>query len=373
MTHAAPSAAARIRSACVAAIFSLGVTIILLLLLEGVASAIFVVRDAVQRPLLRERSHTQYDPEVGWVNTPDLYIKDLYGPGVFFKSNAQGFRNDREFSPSAPPDKLRIICSGDSFTFGFGVDNDHTWCQLLASLDPRLETVNLGEVGYGIDQAYLLYKRHNASLQHDVHLFAFVGFDFGRMESRDYVGYGKPRLEVRDGVLVNTRNPVPRSSFLSPRMGHSWHALQELNLVKLLKNPLLRTPPRSSGWPGVGPHTLDLGLKIFEELQKLSRDNNSTLVLVLLPTYEDYVGVDGTESMRLALHDEAVKRNWRFIDLFDEFRARHPLEAKSLFSGHYSEQGNAYVAGLLYRELLVMPEIAARLAQKTNSSSRAAP
>ena len=50
-----------------------------------------------------------------------------------------------------PPGKTRIICSGDSFTLGFGVDNEHTWPQQLAARNANLETVNMGQGGYGAD------------------------------------------------------------------------------------------------------------------------------------------------------------------------------------------------------------------------------
>ena len=42
-----------------------------------------------------------------------------------------------------------------------GVGNDDVWCKLLESIDNRIETVNLGQGGYGVDQAYLWYKRNS--------------------------------------------------------------------------------------------------------------------------------------------------------------------------------------------------------------------
>src|SRR5439155_1903766 len=113
---------------------------------------------------------------------------------------------------AVPDGKVRIICSGDSFTLGFGVDNTHSWCELLSSLEPRLETVNMGQGGYGVDQAYLWYKRDAAKIGHQAQLLAFVTDDFYRMQSSSFSGYGKPVLEVEDGRLVVKNAPVPRQN-----------------------------------------------------------------------------------------------------------------------------------------------------------------
>jgi hypothetical protein len=91
---------------------------------------------------------------------------------------------------------------------GFGVDDDHSWCKLLESLDQRLETVNMGQAGYGVDQAYLWYKRDAGTIRHHVHLFAPIVDDFRRMESGTFFGgYSKPFLE--EGSLVVKNVPVP--------------------------------------------------------------------------------------------------------------------------------------------------------------------
>src|SRR5262249_57725400 len=97
----------------------------------------------------------QYDPDLGWVTAPQKDLPDLDGPGMSVRTNAQGFRNTHAISLAVPAGKVRLLCSGDSFTFGYSVGNEHTWCQRLEALDPRFETVNLGVNGYGVDQAYL--------------------------------------------------------------------------------------------------------------------------------------------------------------------------------------------------------------------------
>ena len=169
---------------------------VILVVIEGLASYSLFARDMMTKVPLAERRHTQYDPDLGWSNIPDVDIPDMYSAGISLRTNGQGFRNDHDFDKSVPDGYKRVICSGDSFTLGYGVGNDHTWCQRLSALDSRLETVNMGQGGYGVDQAYLWYMRDGRVLEHDIHVFAFITDDLFRMLRSQFSGYGKPVLMV---------------------------------------------------------------------------------------------------------------------------------------------------------------------------------
>jgi len=122
------------------------------LLLEGLSSTILCVHDSIftYRGQLGESYYTRYDPELGWASTPGVRLPNFFGPGIGITINSQGLRGqDTAIEASG----FRIVCSGDSFTFGYGVDDEHAWCSLLAKFDKRLQSVNMGQGGYGIDQA----------------------------------------------------------------------------------------------------------------------------------------------------------------------------------------------------------------------------
>lgn len=198
---------------------------LLLLVVEGVASYLLFARDAMTTVPLAERQHTQYDPDLGWANMPNVNIQDMYGPGISLSTNSQGFRSDHDFDDSVPMGKFRIICSGDSFTLGYGVDNEHTWCQQLIALDTRLETVNMAQGGYGVDQAYLWYKRDGSSVKHDIQILAFITDDFYRMQRKKFLGYSKPVIKIENGTLVVKNTPVPRVSYIFSFLRQAWRAL----------------------------------------------------------------------------------------------------------------------------------------------------
>jgi hypothetical protein len=310
-------------------------------------------------------SVVQYDPDLGWSSARSAFLPDMFGPGISVRTNAQGFRSNRErIPPSPPPGKLRVICSGDSFTFGYGVDNEHTWCSLLGAMEERFETVNMGQIGYGLDQSYLWYKRDGAPLEHQLHVVAFITADFERMGTDNFLGYGKPVLKLRDGALVAENVPVPRGRYAIPWwVAQKLKKLDELRSVQLLKSVFLRPAPRR-GPDAESGQILELALRVIEDLDRLNRAKNSTLVLAYLPTNIDG-GSEKSAFWRESIGKEAARRGWIFFDLVQDFRKGGHQRDKSLFrpEGHYTNQGNELVAKLLCERLRSLPQVAEKLSR----------
>jgi hypothetical protein len=334
-------------------IFNSIAVLVLLLIIEGLSSYISVGY-AFFTQKLSEREHTEYDEELGWINLPNVDIESMYGQGVYFTTNSQRYRNSRDFSREVPIGRIRVICSGDSFTLGFGVDNDHTWCQLLTALDKRLETVNLGQGGYGVDQAYLWYRRNETLLEHDIVLFAFISDDFRRMQSDTFFGYGKPNLTLRQDRLFQKNYPVPRRSYDTSWLTTNLYMLRELNTVKLLSKVLGIAEAKTGADAITVDHeqTETVASRIFVELQETSMANQRIVILVYLPTFADYEE-SRSNRWRQYVQAEANKNNYLLIDIAEEMRALPPEKVQALFrkGGHYSEEGNRYVAQHIYTKI----------------------
>lgn len=346
---------------------------LLLIMIEGLASYGILVRDVMTTKFLAERRHTKYDADLGWVNEPNVYIPDMYGPSVYLRTNAQGFRNNHDINTAVAQGKVRVVCSGDSFTLGYGVDNAHTWCELLSVLDPRLETVNMGQGGYGVDQAYLWYKR-DAKFEHQVQLLAFITDDFYRTLHDSFGVYAKPVLEVENGALAVKNVPVPRRDYYFPWITENIENLRSLRTVEFLNRVL-----RKFSVPTASPHQLTqrekdeqarmiLG-KIFEDLKRINKQRSSKLVLVYLPTiYElegkspQYQWTDPDEWTEF-LEKESRSLEIPLINLFSEFRSLPDDEMVHLFipsgelpysgaAGHFNNAGNDLVAKVIHDKLI---------------------
>jgi lysophospholipase L1-like esterase len=142
------------------------------------------------------------DPELLWALRPATEF-DLGDPAYpRFRTNRHGLRG-ADVPDERAPGELRIVCVGDSITFGQGLAEDATLpARLGAHLrsDPRLEgrvvrTVNAGVLGYGSVQGFRLLQRI-AALRPDVVVWCFGMND------------AKPSLGAPDAELCAGRGPA---------------------------------------------------------------------------------------------------------------------------------------------------------------------
>jgi hypothetical protein len=284
----------------------------------------------------------EYDPLLGWRNSPNLRLANHFGPGKHLSHNSQGFRATTEYTRAIPEGKYRIICLGDSFTFGYTGD-DETYPSQMEYLCPKIQTINLGVAGYGVDQAYLSYMRDGVAFKADLLLVAFIENDFDRMLLPTFMTRApKPQIKLRDGSLLVSNVPVPEWGQNTTK---GW----------------LRTFPRSAGLfqlsyklysNATNRHDIvPVAERIFDELQAASRARNQKLMLVYLPTKSTDLMPPGRITNRIAAY--ALEKKIPFFDLTGAFQALSPTECRAHFcpDGHYSALGNRLVAKTLLREL----------------------
>ena len=347
----------------------LALSLLVLALVEGTCSALWFGWELWTRFELpiQERHHTRYDPELGWVNQPNLSDPDLYAPGRGFTSNAQGFRNRYDIPEAVPEGRLRVICCGDSFTIGYGVGDSESWPAQLEALDARIEAVNMGQGGYGADQAWMWYRRDGLPLEHQLLVFAFIGDDFERARRSTFRGYSKPLLRAVDGRIAVGNVPVPPSSLRFPLWTQNAPLFSELRTVELAQRVLRKlVGPRGAPQPDLSqPEAHDLALALFRDLELATRERGARLALVLLPNLDsrkdDQLG--GVPAYVEQALTQAAAEGLCVIDLRAAFGALDPAARRALFiqagelplpgaKGHYNARGNQFAATALHAELL---------------------
>lgn len=329
------------------------VLVALLVVIEGSVSLFLFSRD-ITVMAWEAAPYSDYDPELGWIAKPNVALPDFWGKGVGIRTNRQRFRNAADIAPAVGRGRLRVVCSGDSFTFGDGVDTSNTWCQQLASRDPRLEPVNLGQGGYGVDQAYLRFLRDTKDLQHQLHLFAFIDDDFRRMQSDTFLGFSKPVLTIEEGALKTGNVPVPRTSTSHPWLNALPRAFNETRTAVLMTRVLKKYARPDEAAPSAEKEaeTKAVVRAIFADLNRVNHQKGSTLVLVHLPTMGELHGEDAWGRF---IAEAARTEQVAVIDLVPAFQAR--TDARSLFllqgtaGGHYNAAGHAFVADEIARQL----------------------
>lgn len=325
------------------------VTAVMFSLVEGISSVTIVGHEIMDRwnGGLRSRIHVEYDSLLGWVNMPGRYFPDMYGPGIDLAINKQSLRNEDDMDPEVAQGRVRVLCVGDSFTFGIGVASRQTWCNLLETLNDRLETFNFGEAGYGIDQAYLKYRRYSTDVQHDVVVFAFIKNDIQRMQDDRFLSvYPKPRMRLVEGGLATENVPVPILSGPQRWLARNASALQQLRSVTLAGIITSRVFGSCRPDAGEADGGRALAMAILQAVADEAARKGARVLFVYLP--DAARGATRVEEMWGSyLGTELRSRQLPWLDLVTPashmpFDQRDAMYDPEWF--HYTEAGHIYVA-----------------------------
>ena len=139
--------------------------------------------------------------------------KRLPGSGPFFGVifNDAGFREDHSIPVMSAGGELRVLCLGDSCTFGYGLDHAQSFVQicedhLAEELNEPVECINAGVPGYTLLQGRQLFTTRGQQYDPDVVVLCFGWNDMVSWDSRsDYEHLELSRLAQANSVLQWSR------------------------------------------------------------------------------------------------------------------------------------------------------------------------
>jgi hypothetical protein len=115
------------------------------------------------------------------------------------KTNSHGFRANREYSFEKSDGKKRILVLGDSFVWGWGVENEEMFTEILEKELGGTEVLNAGHTGFDTLQEFLLYKRIGIRYEPDLVLLCFFPNDITDIAGSDEL---KPKASIENGQLI---------------------------------------------------------------------------------------------------------------------------------------------------------------------------
>ncbi len=165
-------------------------------------------------------SLTKYHPRIGYTLMPSVKSRIPWETGGYLvRTNAAGFRSDREFVKERAPGKFRAILFGDSQTAGDGGSNSERYSDVVEKLVPNLEVFNYALPATGPDQHYLTYL-DCVDVEHDLvviglHIENVVRIAYRFRPFLDASGkeviYAKPYYSIESGELMLHHVPVPKA------------------------------------------------------------------------------------------------------------------------------------------------------------------
>jgi hypothetical protein len=237
--------------------------------------------------------------------------------------NSDGFR-DREFSVEKPNNTVRIIVLGDSFTFGWGINNSDTYPKVLEKkLNNELnasfhfEVLNFGVSGYNTLEEVRFFKLKGLKYKPDI---VIVGYVAGDLENNTKIKTDEWSKEIDDDISKNYNflSEIDKQILKGELSSHKLREDMATNFQLYLKENVL-TP--------------------LDDLGNMSEKEGFKVVIVFL--------TDVSEKEQIK--EIAKKHNFSIVDASQDIGNYSPASVTlSNYDTHYNEFGNKLIADSIF-------------------------
>ncbi len=324
------------------------------------------------------------DPTLNHIYLPNCTFNFKTGEwNVRTQTNSLGLR-DKEILPKEK-DQYRILMLGDSFLAGYGVEQEEMYSEILqdklVQSGIKVDIINTGVTSYSPILEYLYLKNKGLKLKPDM---IILNLDMSDIQN----DYFYEKVALFDEKKLPLAVPAQKNNLL-------YKLYTEIKVIKLLEIPLLildaEFPPKKiygeKYWYNlkydryaITRDGLNLTLeeeywgptlKYIQLLNKLSKENNITFILMTYP-YGHQVSQNEWDTGRhnfgfergkiysdrpnLILKQFAKEYKIPFISLFSGFKEQKKSNPDLLlffpYDGHFNPEGHKLAAEILYSELI---------------------
>lgn len=295
--------------------------------------------------------HIAKDHGLFWRYRPNQTIRHgFFLPGTY-TIDSRGFRTP-EFADAKAAGVQRVICLGESNTFGAGVSDEAVWPRVLErelkARDPekrRWEVINLAVTDYSTHQGAILAERELNRLHPDIVLFELSWGD------HQPAGFGIPDAQLR--------MPPPWRVELGNALVHSGLVRWGQRLWQTAFPPRRDSPP---GYPVWRVSTAEYIANV-EKICRAAIAAGASPILVTSPIawpppgYSDAEGVFHYHHRYRRLGRYGVTTGGgKFVELANAFD-KHPefYDDRRRDFRHFNARGHAFAGEFLARYLLGAP------------------
>jgi len=308
---------------------------------------------------------------------PNHEAKGIWGERIFdIYTNSLGFKDKSCREVALQTNKRRIVFIGDSFTESMGMTWEESFPGMLAEQTPQAEILNAGVVSYSPKLYYLKvkYLLEQKKLKFD-ELFVFIDNSdpMNELTYRDFEPYNKKSLKnfrllinrflyhhsyifysISNKIITDRKSNV--TSSWNPVSGES--VLDEFSKEEeyfIAATVFWSYNPQAyEKW---GKEGLALARDNMQKLTDLCRQYQTKLTVVIYPWPAMVLNKDLKNAQVVYWENFCMTNDLRFINLYPYFISTgEPNQTirKYFITGdvHWNEEGNRYVASILYQYLL---------------------
>jgi GDSL-like Lipase/Acylhydrolase family len=217
-----------------------------------------------------------------------------------FRTNARGFRDDKDYKYEKPAGQRRILVLGDSHTQGYEVRQSSTFAKVLErrlrhkGLDAQV--LNTGISGFGTAEELMFLEHEGMKYHPDMVVVAFYGNDFDDSVKSDLYRLNDGTLTVNKtrhtpGVeAIALMNAVPGASWLSQNsylfsllINTVWETAKKVLSIAARKQLTTEYAIRISE---VGKYERELVVALIERMKAVTQVAHIPLVVVEIPMFD---------------------------------------------------------------------------------------
>ncbi len=241
--------------------------------------------------------------------------------------NSEGLR-DIEHNRSKLKGEYRIMALGDSFTEGFGVVYDDTWCSVLKRTlnkdsTNRVNIINGGFSGSDPFFSYRIFRERLISYNPDLVLLVINGSDI-----MDVVVRGGNERFLNDSAVIY--KPKPKLDYLFSKS----HLFRFIIMKIYGYNWFLIGPQERPGRLKEAKNNLAF---VMDDFITLTSENSIDFAVIFHPFKKDILGGKYCRNFDF-IKSELVKNNIKFYDLLEFYQGK--IDADNIYEYYWKEDGH---------------------------------
>jgi hypothetical protein len=284
----------------------------------------------------------QYDSLIGWAHIPGQIGRFNHRDfSVSIRINNEGLRDQEHLF--IRDERKRILILGDSFGWGFGVEENERFSEIIEKIHPEWEIINASVSGYGTDQEYLYLINRGFNFHPDVVLLLFNDSDFINNTQSEQYWHFKPYFDLENSNLILRNCPVRQKNikqriqcFLYGRtyLGGSIQKVRQIYRNYLIRKNRDKLFLSDSDLKSSNQYMFQVTKSLIFAINQFCIVNNIKFVLISTPMDDVY---------RSFLENNSISMNILFLGL-DKYFSSNEKEMHFKHDGHWNRLGNRMAA-----------------------------